>query len=460
MLNFHKKNIDSELDYILDAIHDDILISDAMGVIIRLSKSFEAMYGVKREDIIGRTVYELEEEGIFKPSITAIVLKTGQKTTMRQKNNIGRDIVVSAVPIKDENGQIINVISFSRDITEYLSLQEQYRELETKIEKFTAEISELRDRVYTEKEIIAESTDMKKVINLALKVAKYDTNVLITGESGVGKTLLARYIHSNSSRSEEAFVEINCGAIPESLIESELFGYEPGSFTGANKQGKMGLIEIANKGTLFLDEISELSLNLQVKLLKVIQDKVFVKVGGTKEVYVDFCLITATNKNLQDELENHLFREDLFYRINVINIHIPPIRQREKDMIELIRYKMKYFNDKYCEKKYLSPTVYNHLLSYKWPGNIRELENIIERIIITAESEEIREDSLPICILNSNDDLQIQESVILADTLKMCEKQQILKAYNKHNTTTGVAKELGISQPTAYRKIKEYVLDQ
>ncbi len=455
-MNAKKKSNYDELDDILDAIHDDILISDASGVIIWLSKSFEAMYGVSRADIMGKTVYQLEEEGVFKPSITAIVLKTGQKTTMRQKNNMGRDIVVSAVPIKDENGLIIKVISFSRDITEFLSLQQQYSELETKIEKYTAEISELRDQIYDGDRIIAESVDMKKVMSLALKVAKYDTNVLITGESGVGKTLLARYIHSRSSRSDQAFVEINCGAIPDSLIESELFGYEAGSFTGAKKEGKIGLIQIADKGTLFLDEISELSSNLQVKLLKVIQDKIFVRVGGTKEIHVDFRLITASNKNLNEEIENHLFREDLFYRVNVININIPPLRERKEDIIELIQHKMKFFNEKYAHAKTLSPTAYLRLLSHQWPGNIRELENIIERLIITAEFDEIGEDSVPTKNTFSVSPAKKGEAN-LSDTLMLCERDQIISSYSKHGTTIGVAKELGISQPTAHRKVNKYI---
>lgn len=447
----------SELDFILDSIHEDILIADAKGVILRVSKSFESMYGVKREDVIGKTIYQMEETGLFKPSITAMVLKSGEKVTMRQKNNIGRDIVVTAVPIKDDNGEITKVISFSRDITEFIALQEQYHQLETKMEKYTAEINDLRERSRSRTNVIAESDSMKMVVDLALKAAKYDTNVLIAGESGVGKTMLARFIHANSSRVDESFVEINCGAIPENLIESELFGYEAGSFTGASRRGKMGLIEIANGGTLFLDEVSELSPNLQVKILKVIQDKNFIKVGGTKETQVDFRLITASNKDLQGQVDKQLFREDLFYRINVININIPPLRERTEDIIELTRFKMNFFNEKYGVNKTLSPKTYQHFLSYGWPGNIRELENMIERLIITTEPQEIGVELLPAHIVNSGEKETTSEGGTLFDALKLCEKQQIEKAYAKHKTTIGVAQELGISQPTASRKIKEHI---
>ena len=448
----------SELDLILDSIYEDILIADAQGVILRVSKSFESMYGVKREDVIGKTVYQMEEARIFKPSIIAIVLKSGEKVTMRQSNNIGRDIVVTAVPIKDESDEIIKVISFSRDITEFISLHEQYHQLETKMEKYTAEINELRERNSSKLTIIAESDSMKKVVDLALKVSKYDTNVLISGDSGVGKTLLARFIHEKSTRGDESFVEINCGAIPENLMESELFGYEAGSFTGASRKGKMGLIEIANGGTLFLDEVSELSPNLQVKILKVIQDKTFIKVGGTKGTHVDFRLITASNKDLQEQVEKGLFREDLFYRINVINIDIPPLRERPEDIIELTRYKMEALNEKYNDNKKLSPKAYQHLLSYGWPGNIRELENMIERLIITSEAQEIGVESLPPHIMETRGKESTQEGSTLIDALKLCEKQQIERAYSKHKTTIGVAKELGISQPTASRKIKEHIV--
>ncbi|HZK02220.1 MAG TPA: sigma 54-interacting transcriptional regulator [Anaerovoracaceae bacterium] len=445
----------NELDYILDTIYEDILIADGDGVILRLSKSFEKVYEVNRDMVIGKTVFEMEKAGIFKPSITAVVLETKEKVTMSQKNNLGRDIVVTAVPIKDKHGNIVKVISFSRDITEYLTLQEQYRELENKVEKYAVEITELRDLLKIHPEIVAESDEMKRVMNLALKSSRYNTNILITGESGVGKSLLARFIHSNSSRSEEAFVEINCGAIPENLIESELFGYEPGSFTGANKEGKLGLVEVANRGTLFLDEISELSHNLQVKLLKVIQDKSFIKVGGVEKIDVDFCLITATNKNLTGEIENGRFREDLFYRINVLPIHIPPLRDRQADIIKLVNLKLKQFNEKYGESKYLSPKNYNFFLSYSWPGNIRELENTIERMIITSETEEISTECLPQTIQNVEENYE--EHNKLSEAIDVCEKNMILNAYRKHKTSSGVARELGISQPTAYRKIKKYV---
>lgn len=454
-----------ELEMILEAIHDDILIADGNGVILKMSKSFETMYGVKREDIIGKTVFEMEERGIFKPSVTAIVLKTGEKTTMRQKNSLDRDIVVSAVPILDGDGKILKVISFSRDVTDYLAMQEQYHQMERKIQQYSAELQELRTKVRRKGDIVAESPSMKFLMSLADKVASYDTNVLIAGESGVGKSMLAKYLHQTGSRFQEAFVEINCGAIPENLMESELFGYEAGAFTGAGKTGKAGLIEVADKGTLFLDEISEMPLNLQVKLLKVLQDKSFMRVGGTKLIHSDFRLISASNRNLRQAVERGTFREDLFYRINVINLEIPPLRNRQEDLIHLIARFMEQFNDRYQENKKLSPQVYKHLLNYRWPGNVRELENIIERIIITSNGMDIAEGALPEYLLKTTGDGEPKffreepeaSEPALADSVRNLEKEQVIRAYEKHGTTTGVARELGISQPTAYRKVKKYI---
>lgn len=454
-----------ELELILEAIHDDILIADANGIILKMSKSFETMYGVKREDTIGKTVFEMEERGIFKPSITAIVLNTGEKTTMRQKNSLGRDIVVSAVPILDGDGKILKVISFSRDVTDYLAMQEQYHQMERKIQQYSAELQELRTKVRRKGDIVAESPSMKFLMNLADKVASYDTNVLIAGESGVGKSMLAKYLHQTGSRCQEAFVDINCGAIPENLMESELFGYEAGAFTGAGKTGKAGLIEVADKGTLFLDEISEMPLNLQVKLLKVLQDKSFMRVGGTKLIHSDFRLISASNRNLRQAVERGAFREDLFYRINVINLEIPPLRNRQEDLIHLIARFMEQFNDRYQENKRLSPQVYKHLLNYRWPGNVRELENIIERIIITSNGMEIAEGALPEYLLKTTGEVEPEffreepesSEPALSDSVRNLEKEQVIRAYEKHGTTTGVARELGISQPTAYRKVKKYI---
>jgi PAS domain S-box-containing protein len=447
-----------EIDSILDAIHDDILISDGKGIVLKVSSTFEAVYGIKREDAVGMSVFEMERQGYFKPSITAVVLKSGEKVTLRQKNNKNRDIVVTATPVKDKDGNIKYVISFSRDITEFLYLQEQYSELSSKVEKYEEELNKLREEILETGGVIAKSQAMQNVLAVVNRIAPFDANVLISGESGVGKSMLAKVIHKRSRRSKGPFIEINCGAIPENLLESELFGYEKGSFTGASKEGKPGLIELAQNGTLFLDEISELPVNLQVKVLKVIQDKTISKVGGVNEILVDFRLIAASNKNLEELIKEKCFREDLYYRLNVISIHLPALRERKEDIVPMINYFTDKFNRHYGIKKMISKGAYDRLIAYEWPGNIRELENVIERLLITTEKNIVKEEELPDNIKSGNpEDYKGETLGPLHETLKKVEKRLVEKAYEQSGTTVGVAELLHISQPTAARKIQKYI---
>ena len=447
--------INEELDIILNTIHDDILITDGQGEIIRVSPSFEKMYGVNGNDILGKNVLDLEKRGIFKPSVTARVLEKRKQITMMQENKQGRKIIVTATPIINAKGEIVKVFSFSRDLTDFLNLKDQYAELEEKIEKYSAEISELREKQKNKADIIGSSKCMEGIFDIIDKVSRFDANILIEGESGVGKTMFAKLIHDQSNRSKGPFIEISCGSIPENLLESELFGYEKGAFTGANISGKVGLIEVAEKGTLFLDEIGELPLNLQAKLLKVIQDKKIIRIGSTKEIGIDFRLITATNRNLNECVKTGRFRQDLYYRLNVIYLNIPPLRVREEDIFNLIIFFANKYNAKYGLNKSLSAGAADILSNYGWPGNIRELENIVERIILTADNQVIEIGNLPENIQSiSNPDMLSFKS--LKDALEQTERRIINDAYTKHKTTVGVAKELGISQPTAVRKIAKY----
>lgn len=451
-----------ELDVLLDAIHEDILITDGKGKILNVSKSFESVYGVTEKEIIGKTVYEMEQKGIFKPSVIAKVLEEKNKITLRQKNILGRDLVVTATPVKNQSGEIIKVVSFTRDLTDFLNLQEQYSALENKMEVYTAEIEELRSKSIDIEGIVGKSSASQDILRTISRISRFDANVLLTGESGVGKTIFAKLIHRKSNRAKGPFIEINCGAIPENLLESEFFGYERGSFTGANSEGKIGLVELAQNGTLFLDEISELSFNMQVKILKVIQDKTITKVGGTKEIQVDFRLIAATNKNLQMMIRENLFREDLYYRLNVITIDLPPLRERREDIIPMVAYFLDKFNKTYQLNKVISREVYDIFMNYSWPGNVRDLENTIERLVLTNEEDVITKEHLP-----SNIDIEtglsvysISEASNLKEAIKEVEKRLVINAYKKYKTTIGVAKALGISQPTAVRKIQKYCSNQ
>lgn len=455
------ERLEKELDAILEAIHDDIMITDHNGTVLNVSATFEEVYGIQKKKAVGMSVYDLERQGYFKPSITAIVLERGEKVTMSQKNNNDRTIVVTATPVKDEQGNIRKVISFSRDVTDFLMLKEQYFELEHKMARYKEELGALRRDQLEMNGLITKDERSQAILKTVKQVAPFDANVMISGESGVGKSLFAKLIHNISKRRKGPFIEINCGAIPENLLESELFGYEKGSFSGANTSGKIGLIELAQNGTLFLDEIGDLPMKLQVKILKVIQDKVITKVGGLKEIPVDFRLISATNKELKGLMKEGLFREDLYYRLNVISIEIPPLRERQADIIPMITYFVNKINKQYNIQKSLSKDTFDQLANYRWPGNIRELENLLERILLTAENDLISAADLPENIGKTKRlSIDQEKSTSLTFALEALEKEYIQDAWQKTGTTIGVAKLLEISQPTAVRKIKKYVKEK
>lgn len=450
-------SIDSEM--ILNAFHEDIVVVNSKGIIIKVSSpSFEKFYGIKAEDAIGKTIYYMEEQKIFNPSVAKIVFETGSKVIVAQKNKEGRSFIITAVPIKDEQDKIKYVVSYSLDITELKIIDDEMEKLNDDLLRYREELEEYRRSNTSIGDIADALPSIHEIYKLISKLTKYDVNVLITGESGVGKTTFARLIHSKSSRADGPFIEISCGAIPDNLLESELFGYEKGAFTGANREGKIGLIEMAQNGTLFLDEISELPLNLQVKLLKTLQDKKIMRVGGTQEIKVDFRLISATNSDLPEQVSKKEFREDLYYRLNVIQMNIPPLRERPEDMLHLITFFMEKFNDQYGEQKRLSSNAFHHLLKYNWPGNIRQMENVIERLVITSESGNITEKDLPEYILGESAELDFGGGDQTYDELIDKFESIIFRdAYKKYKTSVGVAKALGMSQSTAARKLKKYV---
>ena len=452
------ETIKDDSSSILTNTLNDIVVTNGEGVVLSISPSFEEFYGVNSQEILSKNVTDLEISGIFRPSATTQVLRTGQRVTLVQKTKLNNQIMVTAIPIKNADGAIIKVISFSYDVTDFFNVKSQYKDLEKLANLYKDKLEELRAKEINFPNIIGKSKQMADVLKLIMNVSNYDANILLTGESGVGKTSIAHVIHSNSGRSKGPLIELNCGAIPQNLLESELFGFEGGSFTGAKKEGKLGLIELAQNGTLFLDEISELSLNLQVKILKVIQDKTFNRVGGTKTIKVDFRLITATNRDLKKLIEEKKFREDLFYRLNVINIHIPSLRERKEDIFPLSLYFIEFFNKKYNLNKKLTPATIDLLIRYDWMGNIRELENVLERTILTSEDNIITEEFLPENIKNLPSPVFLKENYTLEETLDEFESKLIVKAYETHKTTVAVAKALGISQATAVRKIKKYYM--
>lgn len=437
---------------------NDVTLTDGKGVILRVSDSYEQHYSVKKEDILGKTVYEMEKSGVFNPSVTARVLKEQRKVTLLQTTKSGNRVLTTGVPVPDENGNIKYVISFnSIYIADMTTIDEQYSRLNELMLEHNSELNKLRVRGIFDRELIAKSRSMENIVDTISQVACTDANVLITGETGTGKSMIARIIHRASHRKDRPFIDINCGVIPETLIESELFGYERGSFTGASKSGKPGKIELANTGTLFLDEIGELPSGMQLRLLQVTQERTITRIGGLDKIDVDFRLITATNHDLKRAVASGLFREDLFYRLNVIPIHVPPLRERPDDLVHLITMFLKRFNKQYKRSVELSQETFDLLQAQQWPGNIRQVENLIERIVITAKDPVVKPDALPKDIEPADIYLDAYGDRSLKNAMDSYEKRIFINAYAKYRTSTSIAKALDISQATAARRLRKYI---
>ncbi|WP_312354816.1 sigma-54 interaction domain-containing protein [Aminipila sp.] len=449
--------IETDFYRILETLYDDFTIISNTGVIESVLPNFEAVYGIPIHEAIGSTIMQMEEAKIFNPCVSLVVLRTLKPTTMLQRTLKGTFLMCTSIPILNDDGTLYKIVSYTRDTEKYEHLSEEYVNLQRTLKAYDIELSKLRQKLEREYPIIGSSPQITNAIYLAEKFSSFDANLLITGESGVGKNLFTNMVHQNSKRKDKPLISINCGAIPDNLLESEFFGYEAGAFTGASNSGKEGLIQLSDGGTLFLDEIGELPLHMQVKLLKVIQEKKITHVGGVKEISIDFRLITATNKDLKQMVREGKFREDLFYRLNVLTLDIPPLRDRKSDIFTLVDYFCKKFNEQYNVTRSFSSKAVEYLESYSWPGNIRELENTIERAVLTSDNLVITEQDLP--SIFQPDDISISalsQEKTLKEILETVEKSVLLNTYEKYKTTTGVAKALGISQPTASLKLEKY----
>jgi len=317
------KDVIEQYRFILDHSFDELCIVDGNGTIIYMNATSQKHYGKDPSFFIGHPATRAQDEGFVDHAITPLVFKEKKKVTIIQKTNIGRQLLITGNPIFDESGNIMLIIENARDISEIRDLQKRLEETEELVKRYSEKLESLEKEQQSFKGMVIHSTKLKNIIEMIQRVALTDSTIMILGESGTGKDELAKIIHSSSRRNDRSFVKVNCGAIPSSLIESELFGYEGGAFTGSNKSGKMGLMESANGGTLFLDEITELPFDTQVKLLQALQDRKFIKVGGTRPVQTDFRLITATNRNINDFVKEGRSREDLFYRLYVVPIDDP-----------------------------------------------------------------------------------------------------------------------------------------
>lgn len=463
------ERLKNEYETIINSVYDEIVVINAEGIVISINKACERFYNKKAEEIVGRHVKELVKEGVFWPSILETVCRTRSSESVLQTTEKGRKILVTAIPILNEEGKVVKIVSNSRDLTELVLLKRQLEEKEQLVSQYTGRVRELKVSGDSTEKLVYVNAQMEKVNHLIEKVAASDINILIQGESGVGKTMIAEIIHNKSNRAKGPFQVINCSAIPETLLESELFGYETGAFTGALKQGKAGLFQLAEGGTIFLDEIGEISTALQAKLLQVIQTRKFRKIGGLKEIEANFRLITATNQDLTQKIRGKSFREDFYYRINGVSINLPPLRERKEDIGIMANLFLEQFNAKYGLNKRFSAEVLDVFYKYHWPGNVRELKNLIERLCLVSEYELIMIHDLPehlmryVNFVKLAQGIKTQEitdnTIPLHKAVELVEESLVNLAYQKHKNTYKVAEVLGVSQPTAHRLIKKYVLD-
>ncbi len=450
-MDFFKEFID-----VFNYIDDEILITDANARVIAVTPSCRKVYGLEPDEVIGKTIEEMELSGVHTPSATPIVLERKKRITILQETQYQRKIVVTSSPVFNDDGEIFRVVSICKDITDILN--------GSKDKMASIFNNEYKESCSTAGSIVVNSQAMREIEQVIDIIAHVDCNVLIVGETGTGKGVIAREIHKRSNRKHGMFVHINCSAIPENLLESELFGYDPGAFTGANKQGKIGLFEAANDGYLFLDEIGDMSLNLQVKLLNAIESKEIIHLGGSKPIQVNCRIIASTNRNLEECVVMGTFRRDLFYRLNTVYISIPPLRKRYEDIEPLIRYYLNQHNKKYKKNISLTVDAMEALLKYHWPGNIRELSSIIERLTIFSSQEVIDIKDVIKCIspsphfFGASPIIYLKELVPIKEATEEIEKQLLKMAKNQYGSTTKIANVLKIDQATVYRKLKKYEL--
>lgn len=461
----HIKELNTDLNAILSTIYDEILVVNREGVLIRCSENFiHDFWGVQIKQVIGKNLLVLEKEGFFTPSVTRLVLEQKRKISVVQETKSGKKVLAVGNPIFDENGEIDRVVIASRDITETTKLKKELQKIKKISNQYKQELDEFKKREMVSKKVIYCSPKMERIMDQIMKVSEFSSTVLILGESGVGKEVIAQAIHQLGNRSDKPFLKLNCGAIPETLLESELFGYEKGSFTGADRNGKKGYFQQADKGILFLDEIGEMPTSLQVKLLRVLQEKEVIPIGSTKPIPIDVQIIAATNKDLKSMVEEGSFREDLYYRLNVIPIQIPPLRERPEDIPLLAFHFLQQLNERYNKNFHLLPDAYKLLEVYYWPGNVRELQNVIERLAVSCENSMI--DAYDVNrILSSNNNAKPDKPIIsriipLQEALDYVEEQLVLLAMKQYKTTSKAAKALGISQSSVSRKYQKIMLDK
>ncbi len=462
MLSYQE--LSQELDAIISSSDDGLWICDGNGTILRINAASERLNMLRSADVIGRDINELVDEGFIDTSVTLKVMKSRQRENILQHTRSGRKLMLTGNPVFNPAGELIRVVVNERDITEIDALREELEAQLAKNDQIQRRMQEMQIAELESGQIIARSANLVQALRQARKVSRVDSTVLIVGESGTGKGVIANLIHNYSARAQKPMIHVNCGAIPETLVESELFGYEKGAFTGAAPKGKPGYLELADEGILFLDEIAELPIASQVKLLRFLEDGKVTRVGGTTAKRLDVRIICATHRHLEKMVEQGQFRLDLFYRLNVIPISVPPLREREACKLPLIQHYIRHFSTKLkgCKPPGISRRAMDALLAYRYPGNVRELMNICERMVVMSESQRIDVEDLPTAITSHlapqmacGIDM-VENGDSLPQVMAVVERRILAQALEKYGTQAKAAKALGINQSTIARKLKRF----
>ncbi|ORJ58597.1 sigma-54 interaction domain-containing protein [Geothermobacter hydrogeniphilus] len=453
------QEIVSELDAIIDSSSDGLWICDAEARVIRINPASERINNITADEVVGRRMQELLEQGFVDRSAALEALQERRVVSLLQTNHNGRKLISTGTPVFDDRGELIRVVVSERDITETEQLQRQLEDQQAMGDGYREQMLQMQQFELRNQPLIAKSPCFVKTLRQALKVARADSSVLISGESGVGKGLIADLIHQHSSRAEKPLIKLNCGAIPETLIESELFGYEKGAFTGASSSGKAGHFELAHGGILFLDEIAELPLASQVKLLRFLEDGRITRLGGTRPLHADVRILAATHRNLEQMVDEGRFRFDLFYRLNVIPLRVPSLRERGDCILPLVRHYLDHFGTRFGIHKRLTAAALDRLQTYDYPGNVRELMNICERLVVMTESDLIDLPDLPAVLqergpLPDQGDFVWPAQMSLDQIVQSTEREVLALAARRYRSQVKIAAALNVSQPTVARKLK------
>ncbi|MDO7487244.1 sigma 54-interacting transcriptional regulator [Peribacillus frigoritolerans] len=447
------------LDAIIENSYDGIYITDQDGITLYTNSAIERITGIPKEYYIGKSVDQLIKRGILNASVTHKVVKLRRTVSVVQDNFAGKETLITGSPVFNAKGEIEQVVTNIRDLSDLNELMHELTKVNELNNQYKQEIEKLR-KITSKDGVVFVSDKMKMIYEIAERISDIDATVLILGETGVGKDVLARNIYNRSIRSKKGdFIKINCGAIPADLLESELFGYEGGAFTGANQKGKPGMFELAESGILFLDEVGELPLQLQVKLLRALQEREIQRIGGTKPKKIDVRIIAATNRNLSEMVKSGDFREDLFYRLNVIPITIPPLRERREDILALIDLFLTKANEQYKFSKEIDSRLKEYFYQHDWPGNVRELINIVERLVVLTDNQILSINDLPEEYQPENrNQPNLNATLTLKQAVERAEKEILAKAAQTYQTTYEIAEALDSSQATIVRKLKKYRL--